>query len=80
MHQPIRICQNALVRIYLLNMTELEAPLTFHLHANAFRVIRPGWIDSTDMLTLGVAEQQILGFSCPFLGRYMFHPPSGSDH
>jgi len=74
MHQPIRIRQHQLVRLYLLNMTELEAPLTFHLHANEFRVIRPGWIDTTDVVTLGVAERQILEWSFPFTGRYMVHP------
>ena len=74
MHNPIRIRQHQLVRLYLLNMTELEAPLTFHLHANEFRVIRPGWIDTTDVVTLGVAERQILEFSFPFTGRYMVHP------
>ena len=74
MHQPIRIRQNALVRLYLLNMTELEGPLTFHLHANAFRVIHPGWSESTDVITLGVAERQILEFRYPFPGRYMVHP------
>lgn len=74
MHHPITIRQNQLVRLYLLNMTELEAPLTFHLHANSFRVMREGWIDNTDVLTLGVSERQILEFSYPFPGRYMFHP------
>jgi manganese oxidase len=74
MHQPIRIRQHQLVRLYLLNMTELEAPLTFHLHANEFRVIRPGWIETTDVVTLGVAERQILEWSFPFTGRYMVHP------
>ncbi|MFM7513728.1 MAG: multicopper oxidase domain-containing protein [Cyanobium sp.] len=74
MHRPIRIRQHALVRLYLLNMTELEGPLTFHLHANEFRVIRPGWVDTTDVVTLGVAERQILEFSYPFPGRYMVHP------
>lgn len=74
MHHPIKIGQNQLVRLYLLNMTELEVPLTFHLHANEFRVIRPGWRETTDVLTLGVAERQILEFSYPFTGRYMFHP------
>ena len=74
MHDPIKLRQNQLVRLYLLNMTELEAPLTFHLHANEFRVIRPGWRETTDVLTLGVAERQILEFSYPFAGRYMFHP------
>lgn len=74
MHDPIAIRQNRLVRLYLLNMTELEAPLTFHLHANEFRVIRPGWVETTDVLTLGIAERQIVEFSYPFPGRYMFHP------
>jgi FtsP/CotA-like multicopper oxidase with cupredoxin domain len=74
MHHPIRIRQHQLVRLYLLNMTELEAPLTFHLHANEFRVISPGWIDTTDVVTLGVAERQILEWSFPFTGRYMVHP------
>jgi FtsP/CotA-like multicopper oxidase with cupredoxin domain len=74
MHDPIRIRRNAPVRLYLLNMTELEGPLTFHLHANEFKVIRAGWIETTDVVTLGVAERQILEFSFPFAGRYMVHP------
>ena len=74
MHQPIRIRQNGLVRIYLLNMTELDAPLTFHTHANAFEVIRSGWRDNTDVITLGIGERQILELRYPFPGRYMFHP------
>lgn len=74
MHQPIQIRQHELVRLYLLNMTELESPLTFHLHANEFQVIRPGWIERTDVVTLGVAERQILEFRYSFPGRYMFHP------
>jgi FtsP/CotA-like multicopper oxidase with cupredoxin domain len=74
MHHPIRIRQKGLVRLYLLNMTELESPLTFHLHANTFQVMHPGRIDTTDVVTLGVAERQILEFRYPFPGRYMFHP------
>ena len=78
MHQPIRIRQNALVRIHLLNMTELEAPLTFHLHANAFRIVdtgsEPGGGTLTDVVTLGIAERRILEVRYPFLGRYMVHP------
>ncbi|MFM9087072.1 MAG: multicopper oxidase domain-containing protein [Cyanobium sp.] len=74
MHSPIRIQQNTLVRLYLLNMTELEAPLSFHLHANEFRVIRPDRADTNDVVTLAVSERQILEFSYPYSGRYMFHP------
>jgi manganese oxidase len=78
MHQPIRIRQNALVRLYLLNMTELEAPLTFHLHANEFKVVNtgsePGGGTITDVVTLGVAERRILEFRYLLPGRYMLHP------
>ena len=78
MQTPIRIRQNALVRLYLLNMTELESPLTFHLHANEFRIVdtgsEPGGGTITDVVTLGVAERRILEFRYPFPGRYMFHP------
>ena len=78
MHQPIRIRQNALVRIHLLNMTELEAPLTFHLHANTFRIVdtgsEPGGGTRTDVVTLGIAERRILEVRYPFPGRYMVHP------
>jgi len=78
MQQPIRIQQNALVRLYLLNMTELEAPLTFHLHANEFLVVNtgsePGGGTVTDVVTLGVAERRILEFRYSFPGRYMLHP------
>jgi FtsP/CotA-like multicopper oxidase with cupredoxin domain len=74
MHQPIRIRQNALIRIYLLNMTELESPLTFHTHANSFNVIHGGWNERSDVVTLGVAERRILELRYPHIGRYMFHP------
>jgi FtsP/CotA-like multicopper oxidase with cupredoxin domain len=74
MQEPIQIKRNQLIRLYLLNMTELESPLTFHIHANEFQVIRPERIETSDVITLGVAERQILEFSYPFTGKYMFHP------
>jgi FtsP/CotA-like multicopper oxidase with cupredoxin domain len=37
-------------------------------------VIRPDWIETTDVITLGIGERQILEVSFPFPGRYMFHP------
>lgn len=74
MQRPIRIRQNGLVRVYLLNMVELDTPLTFHIHANTFKVLRSGWTETTDVVTLGMAERQILEFRYPFNGRYMFHP------
>lgn len=74
MHEPIQIRQNELVRLYLLNMVELDPPLTFHIHANAFAVLRQGEPEITDVLTLGIGERQILEFRYPFAGRYMLHP------
>nr|WP_254216724.1 multicopper oxidase domain-containing protein [Synechococcus sp. CCY 9618] len=76
--QPIRIRQHQLVRLYLLNMVEFDGPLTFHIHANDFEILRQGsrgeFRERADVITLGVAERQILEFRYPFPGRYMFHP------
>ncbi len=66
--------QTAPVQIDLLNMMELVGPLTFPVHANAFRVIRPGASETIDVITLGVAKRQILELSFPYPGTYMFHP------
>ncbi len=74
MKHPIRIRQHQLVRLHLLNMVELEGPLTFHIHANSFQVVRPEFSETTDVVTLGMAERQILEFRYPFPGRFMFHP------
>ena len=37
-------------------------------------VLRDGWRERTDVVTLGIAERQILEFRYPDPGRYMFHP------
>jgi len=78
MHHPIPIYQNQLVRLYLLNMIEFDAALTFHIHANFFRVYPTGMTLTpsyeTDVITMGTAERHILEFAYPFTGKYMFHP------
>lgn len=74
MHQPIQIRQNALVRLYVLNMVELDPPLTFHIHGNEFAVVGRGEPEITDVITLGIGERQILEFRYPFAGRFMVHP------
>ena len=75
---PIPIQQDQLIRLYLLNMTELEPALTFHIHANMFRVYRTGRTltpnEETDVITMGIAERHILEFSYRTPGMYMFHP------
>ena len=78
MHHPIPIYQNQLVRLYLLNMIEFDAALTFHIHANFFRVYPTGMTLTpkyeTDVITMGTAERHILEFAYPYTGKYMFHP------
>lgn len=78
MHQPIPIYQNQLVRLYLLNMIEFDAALTFHIHANFFRVYPTGMTlkptQESDVITMGTAERHILEFAYPYTGKYMFHP------
>ena len=78
MQHPIRIRQDQPVRLYLLNLIEGEAAVTFHLHANFFRLIRTGRSldphEESDVVTMGTAERHILEFSYHLPGRYMFHP------
>ena len=78
MMHPIPIYQNQLIRLYVLNVIELDAAATFHLHANFFQVYRTGMSltpsEQTDVITMGTAERHILEFSYRFPGKYMFHP------
>lgn len=78
MNNPIQIYKNQLIRLYVLNMIEYEAAVTFHLHANFFDVYRTGMTltpsEKTDVITMGVAERHILEFSYGYGGKYMFHP------
>lgn len=78
MHHPIPIYQNQLVRLYLLNMIELDVAVTFHLHANFFQVYRTGMTmtpsEKADVITMGTAERHILEFAYGYPGKYMFHP------
>jgi len=78
MKSPIQIYKNQLIRLYVLNMIEYEAAVTFHLHANFFKVYRTGMTltpsEETDVITMGVAERHILEFAYRYPGKYMFHP------
>ncbi|MBD0336438.1 MAG: multicopper oxidase domain-containing protein [Cyanobacteria bacterium Co-bin13] len=75
---PIAIYQNQRVRVYLLNMIEFDAAITFHIHANLFRLYRTGRTltpsEESDVVTMGTAERHILEFAYPYPGQYMFHP------
>jgi FtsP/CotA-like multicopper oxidase with cupredoxin domain len=77
MRHPIRIRQDELVRLYLVNITEFDPINSFHLHANFFHVYRTGTSlvtnEFTDVITLGQAERAILEFRYRRPGRFMFH-------
>ncbi|MBE9028996.1 multicopper oxidase domain-containing protein [filamentous cyanobacterium LEGE 11480] len=76
--RPIEIYQHQLVRLYLLNMIEFDAAVTFHIHANMFQVYPTGRTltpsEETDVITMGPAERHILEFTYHYPGMYMFHP------
>lgn len=78
MNHPIQIYKNQLIRLYVLNVIELEAAATFHLHANFFDVYPTGMTltptRKTDVITMGTAERHILEFAYRYPGKYMFHP------
>ncbi|MEG4349215.1 multicopper oxidase domain-containing protein [Microcoleus sp. LAD1_D3] len=78
MNNPISIYRNQLIRLYVLNLIEYEAAVTFHLHANFFDVYRTGMTltpsERTDVITMGVAERHILEFTYGYAGKFMFHP------
>ena len=75
---PIPIYQNQLVRLYILNMIEYDAAVSFHIHGNMFKVYPTGRTMKptleTDIITMGTAERHILEFKYPYPGEYMFHP------
>lgn len=78
MQHPIPIQQNQRIRLYVLNMIEYDAAVTFHLHANMFQVFPTGRTLTpsyeTDVVTMGTAERHILEFSFRYPGKFMFHP------
>ena len=78
MDNPIKIYQNQLIRLYLLNIIEFDPAVTFHLHANFFDVYPTGMTltptHKADVITMGIAERHILEFSFRYPGKYMFHP------
>jgi FtsP/CotA-like multicopper oxidase with cupredoxin domain len=77
MHHPIQIDKNRLIRIYLLNILEIDTINNFNLHANMFDLYRTGTKlipdEYTDIVTMSQGERGILEFSYKYPGKYMFH-------
>jgi manganese oxidase len=77
MHEPIRVTVGALVRIYVVNVTEFDLLNSFHLHGMFFDAYRTGTAtatpERTDTLMLCQGERAILETRFRYPGRYMFH-------
>jgi FtsP/CotA-like multicopper oxidase with cupredoxin domain len=77
MHRPVRIRRNQLVRIYLVNIVELDPINSFHVHGNFFHRFPVGTslepLEYTDTVIQGQGQRDVLELRFPFTGRYMFH-------
>jgi FtsP/CotA-like multicopper oxidase with cupredoxin domain len=77
MHEPIRVAVGALVRMYVVNITEFDLINSFHLHGMFFDAFRTGTTgavpERTDTLMLCQGERAILETRFRYPGKYMFH-------
>jgi FtsP/CotA-like multicopper oxidase with cupredoxin domain len=75
-HQPIRVRQGELQRIYMVNILEFDLINSMHLHGNFFNVFRTGALNSsdfTDTVMFCQGERHILEFTFEETGKFMFH-------
>ena len=77
MYRPIRVRRGELVRIYLMNIVELDPINSFHVHANFFQRYPTGTTlqptEFTDTVIQGQGQRDILELRFPYTGKYMFH-------
>lgn len=77
MHEPIRVEVGALVRIYLVNVTEFDLINSLHLHGMFFDVFRTGTSlkteEKTDTVMLCQGERALLETRFRYPGKFMFH-------
>jgi FtsP/CotA-like multicopper oxidase with cupredoxin domain len=77
LYRPVQVRRGDLVRIYLLNMVELDPINSFHIHANFFHRFPTGTslepVEYTDTIIQGQGQRDILELRFPYTGEYMFH-------
>jgi FtsP/CotA-like multicopper oxidase with cupredoxin domain len=77
MHDPIAVEVGALVRMYLVNVTEFDLVNSLHLHGMFFDVFRTGTSlvtsERTDTVMLCQGERAILETRFRSPGKFMFH-------
>jgi FtsP/CotA-like multicopper oxidase with cupredoxin domain len=77
MHRPVRVRRDQLVRIYLVNIVELDPINSFHVHGNFFHRFPTGTTlepaEYTDTVVQAQGQRDVLELRFPYTGRYMFH-------
>jgi FtsP/CotA-like multicopper oxidase with cupredoxin domain len=77
LYRPVQVTRDELVRIYLLNMVELDPINSFHIHGNFFHRFPTGTslepTEYTDTVIQGQGQRDILELRFPYTGQYMFH-------
>jgi FtsP/CotA-like multicopper oxidase with cupredoxin domain len=77
LYDPIRVKRNELVRLYVVNMVELDPINTFHVHGNFFHRFPTGTSlepsEYTDIISQVQGQRDVLELRFPYTGRYMFH-------
>jgi FtsP/CotA-like multicopper oxidase with cupredoxin domain len=76
-YEPVRIRRDQLVRIYLVNIVELDPINSFHIHGNFFHRFPTGTslepMEFTDTVIQGQGQRDVLELRFPYTGKYMFH-------
>ena len=77
MYRPVRVKRGELVRIYLVNIVELDPVNSFHVHGNFFHRFPTGTSlepsEYTDTVIQGQGQRDVLELRFPHTGKYMFH-------
>jgi FtsP/CotA-like multicopper oxidase with cupredoxin domain len=77
MYRPVRVKRGELVRIYLVNIVELDPINSFHIHGNFFHRFPTGTSlapsEFTDTVIQGQGQRDVLELRFPYTGKYMFH-------
>ena len=77
MYAPVRVRRNELVRVYLVNIVELDPINSFHVHGNFFHRFPVGTsltsTEYTDTVIQGQGQRDVLELRFPYTGKYMFH-------
>jgi FtsP/CotA-like multicopper oxidase with cupredoxin domain len=77
LYNPVRVRRDELVRIYLMNIVELDPINSFHIHGNFFHRFPTGTSlepsEFTDTVIQGQGQRDMLELRFPYTGKYMFH-------